>query len=307
MPPHHEEVITRPLSTKELRIIIARAHRNDQSTAMLTQELLAYLAMFIRTDPHLFSEMLSLRVGLIIQVMAAELARATKTSLSGRELAAVKSITAVSPGSFAAKCSIVDTFVHGDDEDDLQVSDRQGQWLRRRRLDGALNRVPVGFYSCVWRVLERCPGVWAGGHCLQQTLTREMTPGELKFALRVEDILNKVPEPEYRQMLVEALMVLNLIVENEAVTNFSMPIDIETIVQRAHALFLEDQRACRGNSTLCCAGSAPIIACCRTAGLCQHFLDSAPSGCFGTMMYLVRSVAYTLHDLPQSVLECPLS
>ncbi|KAL3214520.1 hypothetical protein MRX96_034865 [Rhipicephalus microplus] len=144
MPPHHEEVINRPLSTKELRIIIARAHRNDQSTAMLTQELLAYLAMFIRTDPHLFTEMLSLRVGLIIQVMAAELARAAKCSahdtadlllnlspfemksllqniLSGRELAAVKSITAVSPGSFAAKCSVVDTFVHGDDEDDSQV------------------------------------------------------------------------------------------------------------------------------------------------------------------------------------------
>lgn len=330
MPPHYEEVITRPLSTKELRAIIARAHRNDQSTAMLTQELLAYLAMFTRTDPHLFSEMLSLRVGLIIQVMAAELARATKclphdtadlllnlspfemksllqNILSGRELAAVKSISAVSPGSFAAKCSAVDTFVHGDAEDDPRASDRQGQWLRRRRLDGALNRVPVGFYSCVWRVLERCPSVWVGGQCLQQTLTKEMTPGELKFALRVEELLNRVPEPEYRQLLVEALMVLDLIVENETVTYFSMPIDIETIVQRAHALFLEDQRAWQGNSTLCCAGSTPVIACCRTAGLCQHFLDSAPSGCYGTMMYLVRSVAYTLHDLPQSVIECPLS
>jgi len=34
-------------------------------------------------------------------------------------------------------------------------SDRQGQWLRRRRLDGALNRVPRGFYPKVWSVLER--------------------------------------------------------------------------------------------------------------------------------------------------------
>ena len=33
--------------------------------------------------------------------------------------------------------------------------DRQGQWLRRRRLDGALNRVPIGFYKRVWGVLER--------------------------------------------------------------------------------------------------------------------------------------------------------
>jgi len=34
-------------------------------------------------------------------------------------------------------------------------TDRQGQWLRRRRLDGALNRVPVGFYSDIWKLLQR--------------------------------------------------------------------------------------------------------------------------------------------------------
>lgn len=38
---------------------------------MLTQELMVYLAMFIRTEPQLFHEMLRLRVGLIIQVIKA--------------------------------------------------------------------------------------------------------------------------------------------------------------------------------------------------------------------------------------------
>lgn len=42
-----------------------------------------------------------------------------------------------------------------DDADITQIDDRQGQWLRRRRLDGALNRVPRDFYSRVWTVLER--------------------------------------------------------------------------------------------------------------------------------------------------------
>ncbi len=36
-----------------------------------------------------------------------------------------------------------------------ESDDRQGQWLRRRRLDGALNRVPRDFYSRVWTVLEK--------------------------------------------------------------------------------------------------------------------------------------------------------
>lgn len=41
------------------------------------------------------------------------------------------------------------------DVPETQIDDRQGQWLRRRRLDGALNRVPRDFYSRVWTVLER--------------------------------------------------------------------------------------------------------------------------------------------------------
>ena len=44
------------------------------------KEILVYLAMFIRTEPKLFHEMLRLRVGLIIQVMASELARTLKCS-----------------------------------------------------------------------------------------------------------------------------------------------------------------------------------------------------------------------------------
>ena len=39
-----------------------------------------YLAMFIRTEPKLFNEMLRIRVGLIIQVMASELARTLNCS-----------------------------------------------------------------------------------------------------------------------------------------------------------------------------------------------------------------------------------
>jgi phosphorylase kinase alpha/beta subunit len=78
MPPHYEQAIIRPLPAKELRQIIDQTHGGDQSTAMLTQELLIYLAMFIRTEPQLFQEMLRLRVGLIIQVMASELGRALK-------------------------------------------------------------------------------------------------------------------------------------------------------------------------------------------------------------------------------------
>lgn len=40
-------------------------------------------------------------------------------------------------------------------EEQGSTDSRQGQWQRRRRLDGALNRVPVGFYQNVWKVLQK--------------------------------------------------------------------------------------------------------------------------------------------------------
>lgn len=49
-------------------------------------------------------------------------------------------------------------------EDHSSKDSRQGQWQRRRRLDGALNRVPVGFYQKVWKVLQKVS--WMSGWLL---------------------------------------------------------------------------------------------------------------------------------------------
>lgn len=74
------QMCSSPLPPEELANIIFDACGEDSSSASLTQELLIYLAMFIRTEPKLFSEMLRLRVGLIIQVMASEMSRTLKCS-----------------------------------------------------------------------------------------------------------------------------------------------------------------------------------------------------------------------------------
>ena len=43
----------------------------------------------------------------------------------------------------------------------------------------------------------------------------QMTAGEMKFALQVEMVLNRIPQPEYRQLMVEAMMVLVLIEQHD--------------------------------------------------------------------------------------------
>jgi phosphorylase kinase alpha/beta subunit len=79
--------------------------------------------------------------------------------LSGKEFA----VSSVARGNFSivscksSRVSKKSQIGLGDPDDDPagMIDDRQGQWLRRRRLDGALNRVPRDFYPRVWTVLER--------------------------------------------------------------------------------------------------------------------------------------------------------
>ncbi|XP_034472321.1 probable phosphorylase b kinase regulatory subunit alpha isoform X4 [Drosophila innubila] len=347
MPPNNEHTITAPLPEVELRQLIHDAYGDDESTAMLTQELMVYLAMFIRTEPQLFHEMLRLRVGLIIQVMAKELSRTLNCGgeaasehllnlspfemknllyhiLSGKEFAVSSvargnlSIVSCKSSRVSKKSQIGLGDPEGEDALVATIDDRQGQWLRRRRLDGALNRVPRDFYSRVWTVLEKCQGLAIEGRVLQQSLTQEMTPGELKFALEVETALNQIPQPEYRQLVVEALMVLTLVTEHNMVPSLGDIICVEHLVHKANQLFLEDQRKVQGDATLCCAklkdgkeqqqAASGMLLCGGAAYICQHLYDSAPSGSYGTMTYMSRAVALVLDCVPKhGEKECAIS
>ena len=81
-----------------------------------------------------------------------------------------------------------------------------------------------------------------------------MTSGEMKFALEVESVLNTVPEPEFRQLLVEALIILCEAVVNKIVpTLLDEIIEIEQIVHEANKIFLKDQIQFDGDATICCA------------------------------------------------------
>lgn len=67
-----------------------------------------------------------------------------------------------------------------------------------------------------------------------------MTAGELKFALLVENVLNHIPQPEYRQLVVETMVILSLISDARGVPFLSDNIRVDRILDKANALFYED-------------------------------------------------------------------
>uniref|UniRef100_A0A8C3V475 Phosphorylase b kinase regulatory subunit n=1 Tax=Catharus ustulatus TaxID=91951 RepID=A0A8C3V475_CATUS len=349
LPPEpREKTISTPIPYEELVRLIDEASEKNLSVSVLTQEIMVYLAMYIRTQPALFAEMFRLRIGLIIQVMATELAHSLHCSageatenlmnlspsdmksllyhiLSGKEFGVERSVRSVD-SSLTTAVSICDMEAVGGTrsertglvrlkseikqvraggaepsfpsslaadsfssmlEDQGNKDSRQGQWQRRRRLDGALNRVPVGFYQKVWKVLQKCHGLSVEGFVLPSSTTREMTPGEMKFAVHVESVLNRVPQPEYRQLLVEAILVLTMLVDMEVHTIGGI-IAVEKILHIANDLFYEEQKAL--------GAEEHMLERDPSTGICSLLYDSAPSGRFGTMTYLSKSVALYVYD-----------
>uniref|UniRef100_A0A8C9TG27 Phosphorylase b kinase regulatory subunit n=1 Tax=Scleropages formosus TaxID=113540 RepID=A0A8C9TG27_SCLFO len=332
-----------------------------QTLNLVYQEIMVFLAMIIRTQPKLFSEMFRLRIGLIIQVMATELAQSLNCSgeeateslmslspselkdllhhiFSGKEFGVQRSVRSIESGispaisihemgnvgatkteragitklksnikmvwlerkpvnTVSLQCQSRETLMKYrfplaesfDASPTMQMprDSRQGQWLRRRRLDGALNRVPVGFYQKVWKILQKCHGLSIEGFVLPSSTTREMTPGEIKFAVHVETVLNRVPQPEYRQLLVEAILVLTMLADID-IPSIGSIVHVEKIVHIANDMFYKDQKDLGAEESL--LERDP------TNGICKLLYDSAPSGRFGTMTYLTRAVATYTHD-----------
>ena len=70
-----------------------------------------------------------------------------------------------------------------------------------------------------------------------------MTQDELKFDLKVEEVFSRIAEPEYRQVLIEALMVLANLVEHHYNYHISTVVQVENLARHANHLFLMDLSA----------------------------------------------------------------
>lgn len=236
-------LITSPIPPAEIMAKIQAFCGKDIRDRPLTQEIITYLSVLVKTDPHLFDGLLTLRVGYLILLITSELAR----ELQITQDEAYERLVQLSP--FEVKTRLTQVLAGYADsnqillqQESLQVKRQQPirwvvlpdaeteerlketegmttDWWQQRQREGALNRVPKGFYPSVWQVMEHCKGLVIGdkldrrNRLDSELLLSEMTPGEKNFALGIENLLNKIQAPEYRQVNIEALMELAAIVQ----------------------------------------------------------------------------------------------
>uniref|UniRef100_A0A8C2HA85 Phosphorylase b kinase regulatory subunit n=1 Tax=Cyprinus carpio TaxID=7962 RepID=A0A8C2HA85_CYPCA len=168
---HEEIVISNPLSPGVIKdIIYSMCSPHGEREAVLQQELVIHIGWIISNNPELFSGMLKIRVGWIVQAMKHEL------KIRAGDMPP-QDIYQMSPS--AVKQLLLDV---------LQPQQTGRSWLNRRQIDGSLNRTPLGFYDRVWQILERTRnGIMLGGKHLPQLL------------MVVSYMLERNPELEFQE------------------------------------------------------------------------------------------------------------
>ncbi|NXO21942.1 KPBB kinase, partial [Cisticola juncidis] len=255
-----EAVISNPLSPAVIKnMIYEKCRLQDEREAVVQQELVIHIGWIISNSPELFSGMLKIRIGWIIHAMKYEL------KIRAGDMPA-KDLYQMSPSE--VKQLLLDI---------LQPQQPGRSWLNRRQLDGSLNRTPAGFYDRVWQILERTPNglIVAGRFLPQQPTLSDMTMYEMNFSLLVEDMLQNIDQPQYRQIIVELLMVISVILERNPELEFQDKVDLDKVVQEAFHDFQKDHSSPKGAEN-----QSDMTA----------FYNTHPLGKKGTCSYLSKAV-----------------
>jgi len=251
-------LIRDPMPHSDIMEKIIQFCGEDERDRALTQEIIVYLSVLIKSAPELFEGLLTLRVGYLILLLTSEMARAhtiprdeaydrltshspyevkmlLRQALAGysglnRTLFQQESlhITTASPVTWSFVPEQVEQI-------DLQVED----WWRKRQIDGELTRLPEEFHLKMWELLHHCRGVIIGdkldrrNRIDSESIISEMTPGEANFARRLDHLLTKIHAPEYRHLTVEALRELAAIFQGNPDLQFDDYIALDVLIGHA--------------------------------------------------------------------------
>ncbi|MGZ8136648.1 MAG: glycoside hydrolase family 15 protein [Methylococcaceae bacterium] len=226
----------RPADSSEILQTIRTHNNNDASEHIIIQELILYLGMLIKSDPELFADMHTVRVGHILQLIIVRQQRESNCNTLGQ---AFNEILSLPPYQLSIK--VKETLKDlSNTEDQLDMAEtlhyegdyrelgsgrfsknsdpgdrREGDgWYEWREQKGSVGRENKAFFANVWDILHHCKGLVIGEKLnsknrLDSEITlSQMTAGEQSFKLHVNHLLNKIQSPVNRQLTVEALKAI---------------------------------------------------------------------------------------------------
>jgi phosphorylase kinase alpha/beta subunit len=249
-------VVERPLGRAALVGLLQAYGGDDPRGRALIEEVVLLFGLLAKADATLFEGTLTLRPWQSVRMLTAWLARehgvgsaeafehllelsphailGRLREVFGREpemaahVARMQSLHAVGGATLAA--------IVFPDEGDPPLAAGQGGWAAWRETAGVVGRVPADFHARVWALLQHCAGLVIGDQLeaanrLDSTLARaDSTAGERAFALQVDELLQRIHAPEYRQLCIEALLALSEITRANPGLRIGEPIVLDVLI-----------------------------------------------------------------------------
>uniref|UniRef100_A0AAR5P2Q4 Phosphorylase b kinase regulatory subunit n=1 Tax=Dendroctonus ponderosae TaxID=77166 RepID=A0AAR5P2Q4_DENPD len=223
-----ETVFDKPMTPAEIQsVVYSTIQPYDVIQAVLQQEVTLYCGRLISTNPELFRGILKIRVGWVLEAMKYYLA------IVGNQ----KRLEDHSPFEIRSLVYKILSIKDWDPQENARLTP-----LQKRQLEGCLCRVPYTFYNEVWNVMLRTPkGLIVEGNVIPQEPTMSnMTKNELTFSLLVEQMLNHINVPEYRQLVVELLTIVATILGRNPELTFNQPLDLKQLIKDAAHMYAKD-------------------------------------------------------------------
>ena len=260
-----KSTLTRPADSSEILQIIRTYNSHDGNEQIIIQELILYLGMLIKSNPELFADMHTIRVGHILQLIISRQLRALNSQNPNSTIdQAFNKIMSLSPyqlskrvyetiqdyGSLENETSLLETLHYEGNSRELSKStfskamdpkdrDEADNWLQWRELRGSIGRENEAFFANVWAILHQCNGLIIGDkfnskrRMDSETILAQMTIGEQSFKLHVIHLLNKIHAPVHRQLTVEVLMAIATIFRDNAVLQIDDTLSTDAIIEQA--------------------------------------------------------------------------
>ncbi|MEZ5451475.1 MAG: glycoside hydrolase family 15 protein [Thiothrix sp.] len=248
----------RPMGADVLMQAICEFNPDDLRAQILTQELILYLGLMLRSHPELFGNMPLIRTGQLLQLIAVRLNPEARLSISQ----AMDELMDMAPHRVAR--AVRDVLEHYQDANDsltqlerMHVASDSGgmvtvqfdssmnpeltysaDWHEWRSNQGKLGRYSDSFFEGVWDIVNQTQGLVIGDQWnpklrLAHRLCADMTRGEKLFRDRVTHILHKTPAPDSLKLYGEALQVLMLVMRNNPQLRIEDTVYLDVLIGHA--------------------------------------------------------------------------
>ncbi len=250
---NEQATFSRPQTNEKIIAVIDEFGGKAPAHGILAQEILLHLGYLLKSEPELFENMLTLRIWYFIQLLVGNIRRDQKLPFAEsyeylltvppnrilnmlREVLASFSnqVESLQSQELLAASGIPDSkpdTLNDDSRNSAGIED----WQEWRKKAGGLLRLSPQFYIGIWHVLTRCHGIVIGdtynpGSRVGSEITHDSTAGERSFELLIEDELNNIDSPAYRQLNVELIETLISFLYENSQLNVDGDITLDTII-----------------------------------------------------------------------------